>query len=116
MWKALVNFFDVDNDGKLEYADYLSLVTPLESASRNDTKLDKINSTAYNSLQYETISDLIKLFELELLYQKEIENLKHEQENISNFSIIKSFKQLDESNDGFIKISTLQQAIKNEKV
>ena len=115
MWRALVNFFDIDNDGKLEYVDYKYFISPIETTGFNP-QTSNFDSMKYKSLPYEVINELTKLFELELTYQKEVELRKQEQENSPYFSVVKSFKYFDEEKDGAIPLKIFEQTVKYEKV
>ena len=117
LWRALINFFDIDNDGRLGYSDYLQLILPMKStiSSKSISKKEAVVKS-YEYLPYEVESELARLLELELNYQDEFERWKQDQEKQSSFSVLKTFKALDPHDFGYIDIQLLKEMLGKGKV
>ena len=103
-WQYLVKFFDSDEDGVLNYTDYMQLVITWDDAYLRAlvTQRDPygVNPDEYLSPILER--ELSILFEKELAYHREISIIKNDLINCADFSYEKAFEEVsDQDQEGY---------------
>lgn len=111
----LMKFFDVDDDQKLNYTEFLTLVLPCDNAKlRNEIILRPnfyVGLLDYlpKSIEYE----LCKLFVKEIAFHRRTEKIKQELACKPDFDNKAGFKAIDDWNYNYIDFSNLKRFLKS---
>ena len=111
----LVKFFDVDEDEKLNYTEFLTLVLPWDNAKLRNEIIMRPNYYV-GLLDYlpKTIEfELCKLFVKEIAYHQRIEKLKQELACKGDFDIKSGFKAIDDWSYNYIDFANLKRFLKS---
>ncbi len=94
----LIKFFDSDEDGVLNYTDYMQLIITCDDAYLRAVVTQRepygVNPDEYLSPILER--ELAILFEKELAYHREISIIKNDLHNAPDFSYESAYKEIDD--------------------
>lgn len=103
-WEYLVKYFDSDEDGVLNYTDYMQCVVtcddPYLRAAVTQREPYGVNPDEYLAPILER--ELAILFIKELAYHREITTIKRDLHNAKGFTTEKAFREIDEEGVNFI--------------
>ena len=112
----LMKFFDVDDDEKLNYTEFLTMVLPWDNAKLRADVTQRpnyyvgLNDYLSKSIEYE----LCKLFVKEIAFHRRTEKLKQELSMTSDFDCKSGFKAIDDWNYNYIDFSNLKRFLKSQ--
>ena len=110
----VIKFFDSDEDGKLNYPDFLQIVLPCTNYKMRAEVTQRMNrecrSTDYLTMDVE--QDLSRLLKAEVKCHKEQEYLKQQFEAMMDYSPEGAYKCVDSTNMGFIDTKCLDNFFK----
>ena len=112
----LMKFFDVDDDQKLNYTEFLTMVLPCDSAKlRSEITQRKnyyvgLNDYLAKAIEYE----LCKLFVKEIAFHRRTENLKQDLAVTPDFDAKSGFKTIDDWTYNYIDFSNLKRFLKSQ--
>lgn len=111
----LVKFFDLDEDGRLSYNDFIHMVLPCEDNYLRNATLDRYSFRVgrFDSLPRDIECIMAEIIEKEIELQRREDSYKRDLElryDYSNFAI---FRAIDRYNDGFIDTYNLGNFLKN---
>ncbi|CAI2362581.1 unnamed protein product [Moneuplotes crassus] len=111
----LMKFFDVDEDCKLNYTEFLTLVLPCDNAKlRNEIIMRPNFYVGLLDFLPKTIEyELCKLFVKEIAFHSRIENIKQELASKPDFDSKSGFKTIDDWNYNYIDFSNLKRFLKS---
>ena len=110
----VMKFFDSDEDGKLNYPDFLQIVLPCTNAkirsATTQRPMNECRPTDFLTLDVE--QDLSRLLKMEVLMHRESEALKQLFESYLDYTPQAAYAAVDNSSIGFINIKTLDNFFK----
>lgn len=111
----LMKFFDVDDDNKLNYTEFLTLVLPCDNAQlRNEIIMRPNYYVGLLDFLPKTIEyELCKLFVKEIAFHRRIEAIKQELACKSDFDRKSGFKTIDDWTYNYIDFSNLKRFLKS---
>mgnify|MGYP000008559654 CR=1 FL=1 len=102
----VIKFFDSDEDGKLNYPDFLQMILPCTNSKLRSQTTQRVmgdcRPTDFLTLDVE--QDMTRLFQMEIIMHKESENLKQRFESHMDYTPQASYNCVDNAAIGFIDI------------
>ena len=113
----LVQFYDSNEDGALNYAEFLAITLPCENQALRSAATQRPNYRVgrYDYLPRSVEIQLTSLLEKEVAMHRRVEKLKQELEVRYDYSPKAAFKSVDDINYGYIDASSLKRFLKNAK-
>lgn len=112
----LMKFFDVDDDEKLNYTEFLTMVLPCDSSklraeiTQRENYYVGLNDFLNKAIEYE----LCKLFVKEIAFHRRTEAIKQELAATADFDNKSGFKAIDDWNYGYVDFSNLKRFLKSQ--
>lgn len=100
----MIKYFDSDNDGKLNYSDFMQLIMPCDHTNLRAEIAQRQNYYVSKTdfLPQEVEEELAKLIERELSFNRVLEHNKQVMDANKMFSAEKAFQAIDDWNYGYI--------------
>ena len=113
----VVKFFDSDEDGKLNYPDFMQLVLPCDNAHLRARATQRPNQyiTRNDFLTIDVERDITNLLLAEIELHNKSEKLKQELESQPDFSGEAVFRAIDDWGYGFVDQSNIKGFLRNFK-
>jgi len=102
----IINFYDIDNKGYLNYSEFLNFILYDEKILLNNIKNNFIDIKNFN-LSYEIENNLVDLFKNEIILIKNLDDLILKLNNRKDFSLFDLFLILKEKNN-FINMNKIK--------
>lgn len=111
----LAKFFDVDDDEKLNYTEFLTLVLPCDNAKlRNEIIMRPNYYVGLLDFLPKTIEyELCKLFVKEIAFHRRVEKIKQKLSSKGDFDVKSGFKAIDDWNYNYIDFANLKRFLKS---
>lgn len=113
----LVKFFDSDEDGRLNYPDFMQMVLPCDNQSLRAQATQRPNQyiSQFDYLTLDVERDLTKLIVAELDLHKKSEKFKQQLESAQDFSEDAVYAAIDDWGYGFVDARNLKGFFRNNK-
>lgn len=110
----ILKFFDSDDDGRLNYNDYMQVVLPCESEYLRAavTQRKPYDVESYEYLPGPVELELSRLLEKEVNYHRDVEMLKRDLEASYDFSSLAAFNAIDDWNYKYIDQQALNRFLR----
>ena len=114
----LVKYFDSDEDGELNYADFMQIILPCDHSYLRAIATQRPNIEVSNTeyLDEEVEKNVAKLIIQEIKLHKQSERLKQELESALDFTENAVFSLIDDWSYGFIDTRNLRSFFRNQNV
>jgi len=113
--ESFIKFFDQDQDGKLDFDEFLQIIRPCEDTHLKDEALErtplKVGRFDYLPANQENI--MSDLFISEILYLRKIEEHKEKLKGSRDYSLSGVLKTIDVNNEGGINVVNLKDFFAN---
>ena len=114
----LIKFFDSDEDGKLNFPDFMQMILPCDNTYLRSVATQRpnqiIHPTDYLTLDVE--ADLTKLILSEIQLHKKSESMKQELESLPDYSTEGVYTAIDDWGYGFVDQRNLGGFLKKNKL
>mmetsp|Transcript_23466 Transcript_23466/g.17933 ORF Transcript_23466/g.17933 Transcript_23466/m.17933 type:complete len:170 (-) Transcript_23466:219-728(-) len=113
----LVKFFDSDEDGKLNYPDFMQVVLPCDNTflRAKATQRPNIIINKFDYLTLDIERDVTKLLQYEIELHRKSEKLRQELESMPDFSEEAVYTAIDDWGYGFVDARNLKSFFRNNK-
>jgi len=113
----LVKFFDSDEDGRLNYPDFMQLVLPCDNASLRAAATQRPNQfiSNFDYLTLDVERDLTKLIMSEIELHRKSEKLKQQLESSLDYSEEAVYGVVDDWGYGFVDTRNIKGFFRNNK-
>jgi len=114
----LYKVFDLNQDGRITYTEFLNIVLPKTSPSLRQlaTSRQSYYVARYETLPYEVEWALARVFDKEINYFRKVELLKEDLALRYDFNLLEAFKLIDEDRTGNVDLDSIYLFLKRNKI
>ena len=114
----LYKVFDLNQDGRITYTEFLNIVLPKTSPSLRQlaTSRQSYYVARYETLPYEVEWALARVFDKEINYFRKVELLKEDLALRYDFNNHNAFRLIDEDRNGFIDLDAIYLFLKRNQI